>query len=65
MFESGKLYQALKMTRENYNMPLTIESQIERINSLITINDIKNMKPEDIKEAVIDYLEVVVPGMRK
>jgi hypothetical protein len=60
-----RLYAALKLTRENDNIPLTIESNIQKINELITVKEIENMKAEDIKEAVIDYLEVVVPGMRK
>ncbi|MDF2800827.1 MAG: hypothetical protein K0S61_730 [Anaerocolumna sp.] len=60
-----RLYAALKLTRENDNIPLTIESNIQKINELITVKEIENMKAEDIKEAVINYLEVIVPGMRK
>ncbi len=60
-----RLYAALKLTRENDNIPLTIESNIQKINELITVKEIENMNAEDIKEAVINYLEVIVPGMRK
>lgn len=60
-----RLYAALKLTRENDNIPLTIESNIQKINELITVKEIENMKAEDVKEAVINYLEVIVPGMRK
>lgn len=60
-----KLYAALKLTRQEDNIPLTIESHIQKINSLITIEDIENMRSDDVKEAVINYLQAVVPSMRK
>jgi hypothetical protein len=60
-----KLYAALKLTRQDNNIPLTIESHIQKINSLITIEDIENMKSDDVKEAVINYLQAIVPSMRK
>ena len=54
------LYSVLKLTREGMETkPLKYEYK-QRIKEELTIRDIENMDGEEVKEAVIEYLQGIV-----
>ena len=60
-----RLYSVLKMTREGKdNEPIDNPWYVNQIKSEISIKDIEEMNAKDVKEAVINYLQVIVPGIR-
>lgn len=60
-----QLYSILKMTREgNGNLPIQDERYRKHIKDSISIDDIERMEEREIKEAVINYLQVVAPGFK-
>lgn len=59
-----KLYSALKMTREGKgNIIMNNPMYRKRIADTITIKDIENMSKKDLQDAVISYLESIVPEL--
>lgn len=60
------LYSVLKMTREGKdNAPIDDMWYMEQIQSLISIHDIEKMSSNDVKTAVINYLNAVAPSIRR
>lgn len=60
-----RLYSILKMTREEKgNSPIQDESYRKCIKDSISIKDVEKMDAREIKEAIINYLEVTVPELR-
>ncbi|WP_102399512.1 hypothetical protein [Haloimpatiens massiliensis] len=59
------LYSILKMTREGKDtMPIQDERYRKAIVNSISIKDIEEMEAKEIKEAVINYLQVVAPEFK-
>jgi hypothetical protein len=59
------LYSILKMTRGGSDNQVITDLRLRKyIASSITKKDIEKMKAEDVKEAVINYLTVLIPEIR-